>query len=363
MSDEIGRRVEELDTPALWVDLDALDANIATMARVCREAGVDWRPHIKASKSPPLAKRLIAGGAVGITCAKVGEAEVMADGGITDILIANEVIGPQKIARLVELAGRATVCVAVDDERNLRELSAASAAAGANVDVLVDLNVGLARCGIRPEDAPALAQLVLDLPGVTLRGLMGYEGHVMGIPDLEAKDAASRASADILAEGTAALAGAGIEARVRSGGGTGNYWIAAQLGALTELQSGGGVLMDLTYMESMHVPDHQFALFLTEQVVSIATPGRAAGDAGWKSIGQHTGQPRVIEPPGVQLRGLNAEHSIFELAEDTTLTPGDRVTLVPHYSDSTVLLHRRMYAVRDGVAEDVWPVAAAGMLQ
>jgi D-serine deaminase-like pyridoxal phosphate-dependent protein len=333
------------------------------MARVCREAGVDWRPHIKASKSPPLAKRLIAGGAVGITCAKVGEAEVMAEAGIDDILIANEVIGPQKIARLVELAGSAMICVAVDDVRNLRELSAASAAAGANVDVLVDLNVGLARCGIAPQQAPALAQLVLDLPGVTLRGLMGYEGHVMGIPDLEEKHAASRVSADILAQGTAALAGAGIEARVRSGGGTGNYWIAAQLGALTELQSGGGVLMDLTYMESMHVPGHRFALFLTEQVVSTATPGRAAGAAGWKSIGQHTGQPRVIDPPGVLLRGLNAEHSIFELAEETTLTPGDRVTLVPHYSDSTVLLHRRIYAVRDGVVEDVWPVAAAGMLQ
>jgi D-serine deaminase-like pyridoxal phosphate-dependent protein len=360
---DIGRAVRELDTPALWVDLDALDANIATMMRVCSEAGVDWRPHIKASKSPPLAKRLIAGGAVGITCAKVGEAEVMTDGGIDDILIANEVIGPQKIARLVALARRATLCVAVDDERNLRELSAASEHAGVNVDVLVDLNVGLARCGIPPGEAPALAQLVLDLPGVTLRGLMGYEGHVMGISDLEEKDAASHVAADILAAGTAALAAAGIEARVRSGGGTGNYWLAAQFGALTEIQAGGGVLMDLTYMESMHVPGHRFALFLTEQVVSTATLRRAAGDAGWKAMGQHTGRPRVIEPPGVHLRGLNAEHSIFELDEGTAVAPGDRVTLVPHYSDSTVLLHRRMYAVRDGVVEDVWPVAAAGMLQ
>ena len=363
MSRDIGRPVDELDTPALWVDLDALDANIATMAGVCREAGIDWRPHIKASKSPPLAKRLIAGGATGITCAKVGEAEVMAEAGVDDILIANEVIGPLKIARLVALAGRATLCVAVDDERNLRELSAASHAAGVNVDVLVDLNVGLSRCGIPPDEAPALARLVLDLPGVTLRGLMGYEGHVMGISDLEEKDAASRVSADILAEGTAALAAAGIEARVRSGGGTGNYWIAARLGALTELQAGGGVLMDLTYMEAMNVPGHQFALFVTEQVVSTATPGRAIGDAGWKTMGQHTGRSRVIEPSGVSLRGLNAEHSIFELDEGTTLTPGDRVTLVPHYSDSTVLLHRQMYAVRDGVVEDVWPIAAAGMLQ
>ncbi|HJM88940.1 MAG TPA: DSD1 family PLP-dependent enzyme [Dehalococcoidia bacterium] len=363
MSEDIGRRIEEVDTPALWVDLDALDANIWTMASVCRDAGVDWRPHIKASKSPALAKRLVDGGAVGITCAKVGEAEVMADGGITDILIANEVIGPQKIARLVALAARITIGVAVDDERNLRELSAAADSAGVSIDVLVDINVGMSRCGIPPAEAPALAQLVLDLPGVALRGLMGYEGHVMGISDVEEKDAASRVVADVLAAGVTALEGAGIEARVRSGGGTGNYWIAAGLGALTELQAGGGVLMDLTYMEKMNVPGHQYALFLTEQVVSTQTPGRVIGDAGWKALGYHTGSPQVVAPEGVRFRAPNAEHGIFEVDDGVELNPGDRLTLIPHYSDSTVLLHRQMYAVRRGVVEEVWPIAAAGMLQ
>ncbi|MQC17813.1 MAG: DSD1 family PLP-dependent enzyme [Chloroflexi bacterium] len=358
----IGQPVSALDTPALWVDLDALEHNIATMARITREQGVDWRPHVKASKAPELAKRLIAGGAVGITCAKVGEAEVMVDGGVTNILIANEIVGPLKIARLVSLAARATLCVAVDDERNLREISAAAARAGVDLDVLVDINVGANRCGVTPERAPELAQLALDLPGVHLRGLMGYEGHVMGMQP-EDKEAESARAADILQEAIANLRAAGIEPRVVSGGGTGNYWIATILGALTELQAGGGVLMDQSYGEQMKVPGHRQALFLTAQVISTAVAGRAIADAGWKSSGMHTGIPLVVSPPGLSVAKLNAEHTILERAADAEVAPGDRVTMIPHYSDSTVLLHRRLYAVREGVVEAVWPIAAAGMLQ
>jgi D-serine deaminase-like pyridoxal phosphate-dependent protein len=359
----VGRSIEEADTPALWVDLEALDHNIAVMAGRAAEAGVDWRPHVKASKSPDLARRLIAGGAVGITCAKVSEADVMANGRVDDILIANEIIGPTKIARLVEVASKARVCVAVDDASNLREIAEAATAAGVNVDVLVDVNVGLNRCGVTPEEAPALAQLALDLAGVSLRGLMGYEGHVMGIPDLEEKEAASQASADVLAEAKELVEAAGIEVPVRSGAGTGNYWIAARLGSLTEIQSGGGVLLDVSYAESMKVPDHRPALFVQAQVISTAQPGRAIGDAGWKTTGRHTGLPRVIAPSGVTCVGLNAEHTVLELDEGVTVTAGQRFTMIPHYSDSTVLLHRQLYAVRDGIVEAVWDVAGAGMLQ
>ncbi|MCK9486440.1 MAG: alanine racemase [Dehalococcoidia bacterium] len=362
MADVIGRRVEELDTPVLWVDLDALDHNVATMVRVTGEHGVDWRPHVKASKAPALARRLVEAGAVGITCAKVGEAEVMAQGGVADILVANEVVGPQKIARLVALAARVTLCVAVDDEANLRQISDAASAAGVNVDVLVDVNVGADRCGVTPEAAPALARLVLDLPGVSLRGLMGYEGHVMGM-QAEDKEAESGKAADVLHQAIAALRAEGIEPRVVSGGGTGNYWIASALGALTEMQAGGGVLMDLTYGERMKVPGHRQALHLTAQVVSTKTPGRAIADAGWKAMGMHTGLPAVVSPPGLSVRGLNAEHTILDRTDESPVEPGQRVTLVPHYSDSTVLLHRQMYAVRDGRVEEAWPIAAAGMLQ
>ncbi|GMU40230.1 MAG: amino acid deaminase [Chloroflexota bacterium] len=359
----VGRPLTEADTPALWVDLDALDHNIATMAGRCAEAGVDWRPHVKASKAPALARGLVDGGAVGITCAKVSEAEAMAGGGIVDILIANEVVGPLKIARLVALAGRASVCVAVDDERNIGEISAAAVAAGVRVDMLVDINVGANRCGVTPERALDLARLVIDLPGVGFRGLMGYEGHVMGMQP-EDKEAESARAADILRRARDILAAEGIEPSVVSGGGTGNYWIAASLGALTELQAGGGVLMDLSYRDGMKVPGHRQALFLDAQIVSTAVPGRAIADAGWKATGMHTGLPAVVSHAGVRVLRLNAEHTILELTEGApTLVPGERITLVPHYSDSTVLLHRQMYAVRGGVIEAVWPITAAGMLQ
>ncbi len=360
---DVGRSVAELDTPALIVDLDALEANIATMAGVCREAGVDWRPHVKASKAPDLARKLVAGGAAAITCAKVSEAEVMADGGLDDVLIANEIVGPTKVARLVQLAGRARVCVAADSEANLREISHASESAGVEVEVLVDVDVGLHRAGVRPAEAPALAQLACELPGLGFRGLMGYEGHVMGISDPEEKERACEAAADLLEEARELVEAAGFAVGVTSGGGTGNYRIAVGLGRITELQAGGGVLMDRAYREQMGVKDHAQALFVQTQVVSAAAPGRAVGDVGWKATGMHTGLPLVNDREGVGVRSLNAEHCNFTLDDGVTLTPGERLLLVPHYSDSTVLLHRQMHAVRGGVVEEVWPVAGAGMLQ
>jgi D-serine deaminase-like pyridoxal phosphate-dependent protein len=360
----VGRHIEELDTPTLYVDLDALDHNVALMARRASEAGVRWRPHVKASKSPDLAKRLLAGGAQGITCAKVGEAEAMVAGGVDDILIANEIVGPIKIARLVEAARRtARLCVAVDDARNIEELSSAFAEAGLTLDVLVDINIGANRCGVTPEAAPALARAVIDAPGLNLRGLMGYEGHAVGIPDLEEKEAVSAAAAEVFAEARRQVEAAGIEVGIMSGGGTGNYWFNIALGAANELQAGGGVLLDRTYAERMKVPDHRQSLFLQAQVVSTAVVSRAVADAGWKSTGMHTGLPSVVSPPGVEVRGLNAEHTILTLEDGVTVTPGDRVTMIPSYSDSTMLLHRTLYAVRDGIVEAAWPISAAGALQ
>jgi len=360
----VGRRIEELDTPTLYVDLDALEHNVALMAQRSAEAGVVWRPHVKASKTPELAKRILAGGAQGITCAKVGEAEAMVAGGIDDILIANEIVGPQKITRLIEVARQTSrLCVAVDDPRNIEELSAAFDAAGLTLDVLVDINIGANRCGVTPELAPQLAQQVLDAPALNLRGLMGYEGHAVGISDLEEKEAVSAAAAEVFAEARSQVEAAGIEVEIMSGGGTGNYWFNIALGAANELQAGGGVLLDRTYQEKMKVPDHQQSLFIQAQVVSTSVPGRAVADMGWKGSGMHTGLPAVVAPSGVEVRGLNAEHTILNLDEGVTLNPGDRVTMVPNYSDSTMLLHRTLYAVRNGVVEAVWPISAAGAVQ
>ena len=353
--------VWELDTPALLVDLDALEHNARLMAERCAEAGIAWRPHVKACKAPAMALRLLDAGAIGVTCAKASEAMAMAKGGVTDILIANEVVGELKVARLVEVAKLATLCVAVDDAANIREISAAADSAGVTIDLLVDIDVNLHRCGVTPEEAPALCALISDLPAVRLRGLMGYEGHVMGLPDDE-KERETAASASILARANDLCRDDGHEIGVLSGGGSGNYRYVLQQGILSELQAGGAALMDLTY-ELMGVKGHRRALSLVCQVVSAANPDRAAGDAGWKASGRHTGLPSVIKPDGWQCVGLSAEHTHFSRDGGEPVQIGDRVELIPHYSDSTVLLHRTLYAHRDGTVEESWEISGSGALQ
>ena len=360
----VGKRIDHVDTPVLYVDLDALDHNIALMARRASEAQVRWRPHVKASKAPDLAKRIIAHGANGITCAKIGEAEAFVTAGVTDILIANEIVGSTKIVRLVNLAKRADrLCVAVDDAGNISELSHAFASAELTLDVLVDINIGANRCGVTPESAPVLAKQVLESPGLHLRGLMGYEGHAVGISDLEEKEAVSEAAANVFAEARQAVEASGIDIDIMSGGGTGNYWFNLALRTANELQAGGGVLLDRTYQEKMKVPDHRQSLFIQAQVISTAVPGRAVADMGWKGSGMHTGLPKAVSPTGVQVVSLSAEHTILALDDEVTLAHGDRVTMVPSYSDSTILLHRELFAVRQGIVEEVWPISAAGALQ
>jgi len=351
----------ELDTPALLVDLDALEHNASLMAQRCADVGIAWRPHVKACKSPAMAHRLVEAGAVGVTCAKASEALAMAQGGVTDILIANEVVGATKVARLVEVARLATLCVAVDDAANIREISAAADTAGVTIDLLVDIDVNLHRCGVLPEEAPNLCALIADLPAVRLRGLMGYEGHVMGLPDDE-KERETAASAAILARANELCGQDGHEIAVLSGGGSGNYRYVLSQGALTELQAGGAALMDLTY-EQMGVAGHRQALSLVCQVVSAAHSDRAAGDAGWKASGRHTGLPAVANPGGWRCVGLSAEHTHLARDGGQPLSIGDRVEMIPHYSDSTVLLHRTLYAHRSGEVEEAWEISGSGALQ
>ena len=358
--DPSGLPVEALDTPALLVDLDAVEHNARRIADACRRAGIVWRPHVKACKTPQLAQILLDAGAVGLTCAKVSEAEAMADGGLDDLLIANEVVGERKVARLVELAQHAKLCVAVDDEANLTMIAQHAEAAGVVVDVLVDVDVNLHRCGVAPDDAAALCRRATELDGVRLRGLMGYEGHVMGMEPLE-KERETRVSGELLQRARRAAEAAGILVGVLSGGGSGNYRFVLRQRLLTELQAGGAALMDLTY-EQMGVEGHRRAFALSAQVVSAAA-GRAAADAGWKATGRHTGLPQVVAPEGARCVGLSAEHTHLALDDGASVRPGDRIRLIPHYSDSTMLLHRTLYAHREGVVEAAWPITGAGALQ
>lgn len=360
----IGLPVTELDTPALLVDLDLLDRNIERIARVViDEAGIGWRPHTKGLKTPAIAHRLIDRGAMGITCAKLGEAEVMAAAGIKDILVANQVVGPAKVRRLAHLCrGGADVVVAVDSEIGIRQIAEAAVSAGSEVRVVVEVNIGMDRAGVAPgEEAVRFARIAAHTPGVRLAGLMGWEGHTLGIEPIEAKRDAINTAVGLLTDTAARCRAAGLPIDIVSCGGTGSYWITARQHGVTEIQAGGGVLGDAMYLQRFGV-DHECALRIAATVTSRPTPQRVICDAGRKTMSVEPTSPQV---QGLEVTGasFSAEHGSLILV-DPSPKPGvgDRLEFVAGYSDTTVFLHDTIYAVRNGVVESVWPLLGRGRL-
>jgi D-serine deaminase-like pyridoxal phosphate-dependent protein len=360
----IGRSKWDLDTPALLVDLPAMARNIQRLARCCREAGVGWRPHTKAIKVPALAHKLLAAGAHGITCAKLGEAEVMAAAGIGDILIANQIVGPQKIARLVNLLPHADVIVAVDDEANVRALSTAAAEKGVRLRVVIEVDVGMGRAGTPPgEPTVALSRMVHGCPGLEFVGLMAWEGHAAAIADPGEKREAVTRAVGLLTAGAARCREADLPVRIVSCGGTGTYTITARLPGITEIQAGGGILGDVLYRERMAV-DHEFALTILATISSRPTSMRIICDAGKKTMSGDAALPRPLGLDHVRQVHLSAEHARIELERpDTRLQVGDKIEFVAGYSDTTVFLHDELYGIRDGRVEAVWPVLGRGKLR
>src|SRR5919199_5910700 len=220
----VGLRKEELDTPALVVDLDAFDRNVARMAATFRQAGIGWRPHTKGIKVPALAHRLLAAGAFGVTCAKVSEAEVMAAAGVRDVLIANEIIGEQKVRRLAYLCTQADVVVAVDSAAGVAQLAQAAAEAGTQPRVVIEVDTGLGRCGVAPGDAVvALARRVADAPHLRFAGVFAWEGHCAAIRDPGEKRAAVREAIGKLVDSAERCRRAGLPVEIVSCSGTGTY--------------------------------------------------------------------------------------------------------------------------------------------
>lgn len=355
---EIGRALAELDTPALLVDLAAFERNVARMAAHFREAGVQWRPHTKGQKIPALVHREIAAGAAGATCAKLGEAEVLADAGIDNILIANQIVGAAKLARLMALRRRATVLVGLDSEENAREISEAALAWGVRQGVLIEVDCGMQRCGVLPgEPALALARVVGGLPGLELKGLMTWEGHTIRLPDEEKAAAVAAALAPVIATAEAIRA-AGLPCEIVSAGGTGTYKYSAFVPGVTEIQAGGGVFGDRLYA-SWGV-DHERALTLLTTVISVPTPTRVVVDAGKKSMSTDMYQPWPEGLDDIASVACSAEHTRIEFQSPTSLRIGDQVEFVVGYSDTTVNLNDTLYGVRDGRVEAVWPIAGRG---
>ena len=359
-----GTHYLELDTPALLLDLDAFEHNLNKMAQFFADKPASLRPHAKTHKCPEIARRQVQAGAIGITCAKVGEAEVLVEAGIEDILIANQVVGEFKIARLTDLAAHAELMVAVDDPTNVTALSRACQAKGVSLRVLVEVDIGMHRCGTQP-GAPALglAQQVANSPGLRLAGLMGYEGHLVSIVDPEERRTRVLQALVPLQETRDLLEENGLPVEIVSGGGTGTYDVSGTYPPMTEIEAGSYVLMDASY--SAVRPEFETALTILSSVISRPTPERVVTDAGMKAISTDHGLPVPIEIPGASIRRLSEEHGLLELADPgaVQLRPGDKVRLIPGHCCTSVNLYDHLHVIRDGTLVDIWPIAARGRAQ
>jgi D-serine deaminase-like pyridoxal phosphate-dependent protein len=359
----IGQPASALDTPALLVDLDLMQTNMTRIAAACRERGVGWRPHSKAHKTPEIAKMQLQAGAIGITCAKVGEAEVMAAAGIRDILIANQVVGAAKLERLLAVADRADPMVCIDSVDNARELDAAFRGAGKRLRVLIEVDIGMNRAGVAPgRDVVALARELARLPGLRLVGVEGWEAHVTTMENAEKEPMVRAALASLTASaGACREAGFGID--IVSCGGTGSFPYCIREPGVTEVQIGGAIFSDMHYRTHYHV-DFDAALTILATVTSRPTPTRIVVDAGKKTM---SGDAAMPEPRGlapVRTMKLSAEHARLELAAPSAAPKvGDKIEFVVGYSDTTVHLHEEIVGVRGGRIEAVWRVAARGRIK
>ncbi|MHB0878313.1 MAG: DSD1 family PLP-dependent enzyme [Anaerolineae bacterium] len=351
----------DLDTPALVLDLDVLEANIALMARFFAGQTARLRPHSKTHKCTQIARRQIAAGAIGITCAKVGEAEALADAA-PDILIANQIVGTTKISRLVALRRRTDVMVAVDDAGNVEQLSAAAQAAGVTLRVLVEVEVGMGRCGVQTREAAlALGRLVDCRPGLIFAGVMGYEGHAVMMPSAEERRAVAAQAMTVLTQTGAYLKQEGLPVGIVSGGGTGTYNFTGAFAGMTEVQAGSYATMDGRY--STIVPEFHPALTVLSTVISRPVSGRAITDAGMKALTPEFGMPPVVRPAGVVCNKLSEEHGILGGEAVDKLAIGDKVEVLPSHGCTTINLHDRYYVVQGERVVDVWPIEARGKVQ
>jgi D-serine deaminase-like pyridoxal phosphate-dependent protein len=353
------RNWDEIATPVLVVDLDALERNLARMADYFSGRASKLRPHFKSHKCVELARRqLAAGNCAGMTCAKLSEAEVLVAGGITDVLIANQVVGAAKATRLADLNCKALVRCAVDSAANVDELAAAARKAGVVIPVLVEVDVGMQRCGVAP-GAPAveLARRVAASDGLRFEGLQGYEGHVIMTEDYDERRALTEAALTPLVATRHELESTGIPVAIVSSGGTGTYDIAGNIDGIDEVQCGTYALMDASYKRIR--PEFEIARTVMATVIS-ATPSYAVVDVGAKGLGGEFGLPEVVGHPEATARYTAEEHVPFD---GMTAEVGARLQVVPSHGCTTQNLYRRMLIVRDGDMIDEWAIEGSGCLE
>lgn len=370
---QAGQSFDEIDTPALVLDLDALERNLVAMAAYTQAHGIRLRPHAKTHKSPEIALRQIAHGAVGQCCQKVSEAEILVAGGVADVLVSNEVSGAAKLDRLARLARQARISLCVDHLDGVIEASEAAARHDVVLDILVEIDIGGRRCGVAPgEAAVRIAEAVARSNTLRFAGLQAYHGPAQHMRSIdERREAIERAG--LLTRNTVERLGhAGLACGVVSGAGTGTYEIETASGIWSEIQAGSYVFMDADYARNRQADGAPFrafehALFVLAGVMSKPVPDRAIVDAGHKAAAIDSGMPTPFRREGVVYTKPSDEHGV--LTGDPIALPhrGDRLLLVPGHCDPTVNLHDWYVCVRglhgpDAHVEALWPVAGRGAL-
>ena len=359
----IGAPKTAVDTPALLVDLDLMEGNIRRVMETCRAHGVGWRPHTKGQKTVEIIEKELAAGAVGMTCAKLGEAEVLAANGVRDILIHNQIVGTAKTQRLAALTAIADPIVTVDSIAHVEQLAAAMQGTGRTLRVAIEVDIGMHRAGVQPGlPVVALAQTIAAQPALRSVGVTSWESHAVTIADTSEKARVVADAIKLLTSSADACRAAGLPVDIVSCGGTGTFPYCAQQPGVTEIEAGGIIFSDVHYRTHYHL-DFPQALTLLATVTSRPTATRVIIDAGKKAMSSDAAAPEPIGVTATSVR-LSAEHGSIELAEPNDLPRiGDKVELIVGYGDTTVHLHEEIIAVRRGKIEAIWRVAGRGRIK
>lgn len=357
----VGQRLEEVDTPALILDLDVFEKNLLSLQTAIAGKNIRVRAHAKTHKCAEIAKRQIAAGAIGVCCQKVSEAEALVDGGIEDLLISNEVVGAAKVARLATLSKRARLGVCVDDLGNLQAI----AAAGARLDVYIEIDVGMGRCGVAPgEPALALAKEIVKHRKLRFAGLQAYHGRAQHLRSIEERRKVIGSAAAAVQMTKDLLKKNHIDCPIVTGAGSGTFMFEVESGTWDEIQPGSYIFMDADYARNewaAPLPRFGHSLFVLSTVMSRPAPRLAIVDAGLKASSVDSGMPTVWERPGLTYARASDEHGWVEIAAGAAAPAlGDKLLLVPGHCDPTVNLYDWYVCMRGGVVEALWPITARG---
>jgi D-serine deaminase-like pyridoxal phosphate-dependent protein len=364
-------KLTDLDTPAVLIDLDKLEENIARMANFAKAQRIQLRPHIKTHKIPQIAFRQLRADAVGITCQKLGEAEVMAAAGIDDILITYNIVGEHKLRRLTQLKRIADVCTVVDSEEVMAPSAAHMQKEGLQHEVMIEVNTGLNRCGVLPgEPVLALVQRLRQYPSLTLRGIFTHEGHAYHFPDSDERERVVMKAADDMKRAANLLAEHGFACNVISVGSTPSAMMIGRAEGVTELRPGNYVFCDRMQLRLGSCTEDQIAASVLATVVSRPAPDRAIIDAGNKTMGTDNAADFnntigiVVGHPELTFHYSSEEHGRITSQTGTiNLNVGDRVRLLPNHACGMMNMHDEVYGVRGETIEEVWKVAARGKVK